>query len=270
MGITAHLRLFTGLALRWFYRDVSVRHAERIPRGRTPMLVAVNHPNALVDALVVGWALPRRLTITAKATLFENPVLAWLLRVFGVVPLRRASDERQRLRAAAAGDAAPVDHARIRDAFRAILETLERGGAVLIFPEGKSHDEPSLAPLRTGPARIALQAYEEARVRGLVVLPIGLVFERKESPRTRVLVDVGEPLDVAAWATAAAAGQGGATADVLTEEIDRRLREGERAGATLRARVNRFLDRLDTFERVLREERIEADDVAISLRRRHG
>src|ERR687886_2224090 len=112
------LRLITGVALRWFYRDVSVRHAERVPRGRTPMLVAVNHPNALVDALLVGWALPRRLTITAKATLFENPVLAWLLRVFGVVPLRRASDERQRLRAAAAGrDAAPVDQTRNKEAF---------------------------------------------------------------------------------------------------------------------------------------------------------
>src|SRR5918992_473707 len=105
------LRLITGIALRWFYREVSVRHAERIPRGARPLLLAVNHPNALVDALLVGWAMPRPITITAKATLFENPALAWFLRYMGVVPLRRASDGRRRLAEAAAGGAVPASPA---------------------------------------------------------------------------------------------------------------------------------------------------------------
>ncbi|MDQ3995919.1 MAG: lysophospholipid acyltransferase family protein [Gemmatimonadota bacterium] len=214
------LRFITGIALRWFYRDVSVRHAERVPHGAMPLLLVVNHPNALVDALLVGWALPRRLTITAKATLFENPALAWFLRVAGVVPLRRASDERRR-RSAAAGSTSEPRPDRNVDAFRAILDRLEHGGAVLIFPEGKSHDEPALAPLRTGPARIALQAVREGRARSLAILPIGLVFERKEAPRSRVLVDIGEPLDVARWTVASG---GAAEIDALTAEIDRRLR----------------------------------------------
>src|SRR5918997_2583379 len=166
------LRIIAGIALRWFYRDVRVRHAERVPRGATPLLLAVNHPNALVDALLVGWAMPRPITITAKATLFENPVLGWFLRYMGVVPLRRASDERHR----AAGDASPGGTTaaatepagsternveRNTEAFRALLQRLEEGGAVIIFPEGKSHDEPELAPLLSGPARIALQAERE-------------------------------------------------------------------------------------------------------------
>jgi glycerol-3-phosphate O-acyltransferase/dihydroxyacetone phosphate acyltransferase len=189
MVLYAALRFITGIALRWFYRDVRVRHAEGVPRRPTPLLVVVNHPNALVDALLAGWAMPRRIKITAKATLFENPLLGWFLRVAGVIPLRRASDERRRRHAssAAAARGAPAaespDRARNVDAFRAILEYLERGGAVLIFPEGKSHDEPALAPLRTGPARIALQAHDEGRVRSLAILPIGLVFERKWAPR---------------------------------------------------------------------------------------
>jgi glycerol-3-phosphate O-acyltransferase / dihydroxyacetone phosphate acyltransferase len=226
------LRAITGVALRWFYRDVRTRHAERIPRGTIPLLLVVNHPNALVDALVVGWTLPRRLTITAKATLFENPVLSWFLRIAGVVPLRRASDERKRLEVVGGVQEAPqeaamvsseqVSHARNADAFRAILDRLENGGAILIFPEGKSHDEPALAPLRTGPARIALQAVREGRAKGVAILPIGLVFEQKDAPRSRVLVDIGEPLDVNEWAAAAgnAAGVG-----ALTEEINRRLRD---------------------------------------------
>ena len=215
------LRLITGIALRWFYRDVSVRHTNRVPRDRTPLLLAVNHPNALVDALLVGWALPRRIAMTAKATLFENPVLGWFLRIAGVVPLRRASDERQRLLATTAGSQ-QLDRTRNTEAFRAIIERLERGGAVLIFPEGKSHDEPALAPLRTGPARIALQAQHEGRTHGLTIVPIGLVFERKEAPRSRVLVDVGEPLVVDQWMGATT---GARDAEALTEEINQRLRD---------------------------------------------
>jgi 1-acyl-sn-glycerol-3-phosphate acyltransferase len=47
--IYALLRAVAGVALRWFYRDIDVRGMERIPRRR-PLLLTVNHPNALVDA----------------------------------------------------------------------------------------------------------------------------------------------------------------------------------------------------------------------------
>jgi glycerol-3-phosphate O-acyltransferase / dihydroxyacetone phosphate acyltransferase len=221
----AVLRFITGIALRWFYRDVRVRHAEHVPRGEIPLLIVVNHPNALVDALVTGWTMPRPITITAKATLFENPVLSWLLQLAGVIPLRRASDERHQLTGTDTGRHTMTEQAmqaRNVEAFRAILDHLEDGGAVLIFPEGKSHDEPSLTPLRTGPARIALQAVSEGRVRSLAILPIGLVFEQKETPRSRVLVDVGKPIDLGQWV--AAAGDK-ASVSALTDEINRRLRD---------------------------------------------
>ena len=202
------------IALRWYYREVQVIGAERVPLD-VPMLVVANHPNALMDPMLVGTAMPRRLTFTGKATLFDKPLLPLLLRSVGVVPLRRASDEAARR---AAGGAA--DPQRNIEAFKAIVGALVARRAVLIFPEGKSHDEPGMSPLKTGTARIALQA-TEAGVRDLVVLPVGLVFEDKSEPRTRVLVEVGKPLRIAEWRPPHA---GGATEE-LTAEIDRRLRE---------------------------------------------
>jgi 1-acyl-sn-glycerol-3-phosphate acyltransferase len=209
----ALLRAAAGVALRWYYRRIDVEGLERMPRA-APLLIVVNHPNALVDALLVGWAIPRRVVLTAKSTLFTNPLSARLLAWAGVVPLTRSMD----IRAESPGSAA--DPRRNARAFGALRAVLGRGGAVVIFPEGISHDSPSLAPLRTGAARIALEARDQAYVRDLHVLPVGLTFERKEAPRSRVLVRVGEAIAIDRWR-----GDGEAAVRALTAEINARLRE---------------------------------------------
>src|SRR5262245_59225182 len=86
----ALLRSVAATALRWFYSRIDAEGLDRIPPG--PALLAVNHPNALVDALVVATAIPGRVQFTARATLFTNPILAAFLRAAGVVPLIRAKD----------------------------------------------------------------------------------------------------------------------------------------------------------------------------------
>jgi len=209
----ALLRSIAGIALRWFYRRIDVEGLDRLPRD-APVLLVVNHPNALVDALLVGWALPRRVVLTAKATLFASRPLAMLLSWLGVVPLVRSSDVR-----AAAGASGTIDPRRNARAFDALRDVLRRRGAVVIFPEGISHDNPSLAPLRTGAARIALEACDEGGVQGLYIVPIGLTFERKDAPRTRVLVQVGDAIALDRWTH-----RGDGAVAALTEEIDARLR----------------------------------------------
>ncbi|MEO8575065.1 MAG: 1-acyl-sn-glycerol-3-phosphate acyltransferase [Gemmatimonadales bacterium] len=181
------LRWFTGIALHWFYSSIQVIGKERIP-AKGPVLIAASHHNALVDALIAGWIAPRRLTLTAKATLMDNAFLAWLFPAVGVVPLRRASDERKQV------GQPTIDAGRNTGAFESILDVLEKGGMVLIFPEGKSHSEPSLAPLKTGVSRIALEARDMREIPGLQIIPLGLSFEDKGNPGTAVLAQVGEAI----------------------------------------------------------------------------
>ncbi len=210
------LRWITGIALHWFYGDIRVAGKERIP-ARGPLLIAVNHQNALVDSLIVGWVVPRRIAMTAKATLADNPLIALLFRILHVVPLRRVSDEARN------SSRFPIDRSRNREAFSEIVDLLRRSGAVLIFPEGKSHNEFGLEPLKTGLARLALQARDEGAIKGIRILPLGLVFEDKGTPGTAVGAWIGEAIEMDTWS--------GADHTALTEEIADRLRAvSEEAG----------------------------------------
>jgi glycerol-3-phosphate O-acyltransferase / dihydroxyacetone phosphate acyltransferase len=196
------------IAVRWYYREVVIDGAERIPQ-QGPVLLVVNHPNELMDALFAGLVAPRQLTFTGKATLFEHPVMNAFLRHLRVVPLRRMQDE------AAKGAPEPGAN-RNADAFAAIHGALASGQIVLIFPEGRTWDEPRLAPIRTGAARIALSA-REAGVRGLQIVPLGINYESKESVRSRVLVEVAQPIHIDRLSASEA------SVDSLTSAIAERL-----------------------------------------------
>ena len=233
------LRGAARLAIRWYYRDVEVVGAEHAPR-RGPVLLVANHPNALVDALVIGMVMPRRVTLTAKATIFEHPVARAIFRLVPIIPLRRAGDEQS------IGGSAP-DPARNRAAFAAILDELARGGMVLVFPEGRSHSEPQIAPLRSGAARMALEARDQRGIREVTILPVGLTFEHKAAPRSRILVLAGEPITVDDWS---------AGVEALTAEIDRRLR-----AVTLNFATGTHAEHVLRVARVL----VQAGDVPRSL-----
>jgi len=215
------LKWITGIALHWFYGDIRVVGKDRIP-ATGPLLIAVNHQNALVDSLIVGWVVPRTMAMTAKATLSDNPLTALIFRILHVVPLRRVSDEIKD------SNRIPIDRSRNREAFSEIVDLLRRGGAILIFPEGKSHNEFGLEPLKTGLARLALQARDEGSIREIRILPLGLVFEDKGTPGSVVGARIGEAIEMDAWA--------GTDHTVLTEEIADRLRAvSEEAGLPAKA-----------------------------------
>jgi hypothetical protein len=127
-----------------------------------------------------------------------------------VVPLRRVSDEVRKQ------NGLPGDRSRNTKAFKEIFKLLERDGALLIFPEGKSHNEAGLEPLKTGLARVALQARDECGITGLGILPLGLVFEDKGTPSTAVSAHVGAVIEMDSWR--------GTDHTTLTQEIAERLR----------------------------------------------
>jgi glycerol-3-phosphate O-acyltransferase / dihydroxyacetone phosphate acyltransferase len=172
------------------------------------VLLVANHPNSLIDPAVVAGVAGRPVRFLAKHTLFHGEVISWIVRGAGSIPVYRQVD------------GAALMHQN-QDAFSAVFQALAEGGAVGIFPEGLSHSESSLAPLKTGAARIALGAAERIGA-PFPIVPIGLTFEKRDAFRSRGLVVVGTPVR---WNDLAEPGADPAEAvRELTARIERALR----------------------------------------------
>lgn len=169
-------------AMRVYFRRVEVIGTENVPR-KTPVIFVLNHPNALVDPAFLLSLAPRRVSFLAKSPLFRMPVLGYLIRAMDSLPVYRPQDQGE-------------DVSRNREMFVAARKLLARGGTIGICPEGVSHDEPRLRPIKTGAARIALAAVSTGEVADLSIVPAGLYYTSKTKFRSAVLLYFGKPIDV--------------------------------------------------------------------------
>ena len=172
----------------WFcFKPVDVRHPERVPADG-PVLLCINHPNNLIDSLVVAAVLRRKVHFLAAAAMFRRPLVARFLRACGAIPVCRKEDDPDRMDPNA-------------KAFAACFQALEAGRLIAIYPEGTTHAEARVRRLKSGAARIAL-GHEAARPGELSVVPVGLTFEARKSFLGRVLVSFGEPIPMAPYLAA--------------------------------------------------------------------
>lgn len=192
----------------FYYPRIEVTGAELIPRTG-PVLLVANHPNSLIDPVMLGIAAQRPVRLMAKAPLFDVPVFGAFLRALGMVPAYRGSDDSRQVK---------KNLESLGDAGR----QLARGGVMGIFPEGKSHDAVQLALVRSGAARLAMLGLA-AGARGLRIVPVGIIYERKERFRTAVWIKVGRPIDAENWRRMHGSDEHRAMR-ALTQEIDARLR----------------------------------------------
>ena len=90
--VYAVVRVIARFWIWFFFERVEVRHPERVPR-MGPVLLCINHPNNLIDSLLIGSVLSRKVHYLATAALFRNPLIARLLVALGVIPVYRKADD---------------------------------------------------------------------------------------------------------------------------------------------------------------------------------
>jgi 1-acyl-sn-glycerol-3-phosphate acyltransferase len=173
--ITAALAMTLGWSLRTTGR-------QNIP-ATGPALLVSNH-QSFIDPLLVGLATPRQLCFLARKTLFKNRLLKWLLSMLNGVPL----------------DLEGVG----KEGIKTILEQLQGGQAVVVFPEGERTADGAVQSLRPGIHLLLRRARA-------TIIPIGIAGAFDAMPRSRrypvlsplfvapsaacLAVAVGKPLD---------------------------------------------------------------------------
>ncbi|MDR7542907.1 MAG: lysophospholipid acyltransferase family protein [Armatimonadota bacterium] len=162
---------FYSLLFRLLFRLRVEGRAHVPPSG--PLLVVSNHVSA-VDPPIAGVAVGRQVWYMAKEELLKTPLLGPYLRSLGVFPVRRGEADRRSVRTA--------------------LGVLQRGGALLMFPEGTRSPDGRLQPAEPGAALLALRT-------GALVLPLAVIGTQQvmpkgaRFPRLRpVTVRIGPPI----------------------------------------------------------------------------
>lgn len=175
------IKLLVGLGIRLYYREIKVKNKKNIPLDE-PLIIIANHPNTLMDAWMIGHICPRPIHFMAKGTLFNSKIKMKILSSLNMIPINRMGE----------GKTEGVSN---QDSFQACYDILQEGKTLVIFPEGSSYQERLLRDLKSGTARIALEAEKQNNGQlGVKVLPMGLNYTQAEKFRSRVLVDVGEAL----------------------------------------------------------------------------
>lgn len=177
------LKLYIFIASFLYFRKLRVTGRKNIP-WKGPLIFAINHQNALLDALLLSVISIRNPHFMTRADVFKNGLIDKFLRGSKMLPIYRIRDG--------------FDSIRKNDAtFEAANTILQNGGVVGIFPEGSHSLTHKIRPLKKGVARIAFMAEESAGFAlNTKVIPIGIQYESYFYPEGRTLISFGKPISV--------------------------------------------------------------------------
>ena len=175
-GYTA-LRPYVDLCTRLSYRKFRIEG--RLPESGA-VLIAPNHCNTLMDALVVLRSRHRATVFGARADIFEQKTVASILRFLRILPMVRRRDGIRNVM-------------RNYEIFDEVDEVLANDVPFCMFAEGRHRPMHSLLPIGKGIARIA---FASASKRPTVIVPTGIDYTDFFHYRGDVVLRFGEPISV--------------------------------------------------------------------------
>lgn len=169
----------------WFYfRKVTVVGRENIPSDGA-ILFSPNHQNALLDPLLVGVTSGKSVYSLTRSDVFGGP-LQWFFDAMQMLPIYRIRDGYGKLKLNSA-------------IFEQCYNLLEKGHHMMMFSEGKHHDQYYLLPLSKGSSRLSLEAQMRAKKTKIYLQPVGLNYTSHRHARTRCVIVYGEAIDVSKY-----------------------------------------------------------------------
>lgn len=169
------------LFVKSFYRKIEISGHYKL-KHNVPIILCANHSNALADAVLLQYTNSRLIHPLARSGLFNNPFMKPILKIWQAVPVYRRQDT---------GGGVVDNNAMFTKAY----EMLAENRILMIFPEGQSHSENRIKPLKTGISRIILGFKEQYNITPRVI-PVGLNFSEIKRFRSNVYINFGKFIDI--------------------------------------------------------------------------
>lgn len=170
------LKIMARLALLIFCRKLVINKPS-ILRSKGPLLLACNHPNSFLDAVILDVLFEQPVWSLARGDAFKGKLISRVLAALKILPVYRTSEGVENL-------------AENYKTFDACIQLFKQNGIILIFSEGKCINEWHLRPLKKGTARLAIKAWEENIP--LRVLPVGINYSSFKRFGKNIFLNFGE------------------------------------------------------------------------------
>ncbi len=154
------VKIIARLAIPIYCRDIAINKKE-ILAHKGPLLLAVNHPNSFLDAIILCTLFDKPVYSLARGDAFKKKTSAKLLYLFKMFPVYRVSEGVENLE-------------ENYKTFEQCKNVFRQNGIVLIFSEGRCINEWHLRPLKKGTARLAISSWLEGI--DLKVLPVAINY----------------------------------------------------------------------------------------------
>ena len=174
------VRTYISVGMFFYFRRIKIYDAKNVPKNK-PVLLLSNHQNALLDALLIATKCGRLSYFLTRASVFNKPVVARILKSLQMLPVYRIRDGWGNL-------------ANNNAIFENCSKLLNDNECIVIFPEGNHNLMRMVRPLSKGFTRIILDALENYPEMDLQLLPVGVNYTNAENFPDGASIYFGTPL----------------------------------------------------------------------------
>ena len=170
------LKKYVRFAVKLFFHSIEV-DKKALLNSKGPLLIASNHPNSFLDAIIFDILFDLPITSLARGDAFKNKNIFKLLRHLKMLPVYRIREGAAHLNTN-------------YETFDACIDIFKKGEGVLIFSEGLCVNEWHLRSLKKGTARIAFKAWDADIP--LKVLPAGINYSSFRKGGKKINIHFGD------------------------------------------------------------------------------
>ena len=176
-------------ALRLNFRKMVFTGRKENVSKKKPIIFAANHRNALLDALLLVYAGYhfKQVVFLARADIFKQKFVAWILRGMRIIPVFRIRDGKDNLE-------------KNKDIFNSAARIMKKNNPIALFPEARHNPKQSLLPIQKAVPRIVLPTEASLNFElNSQIVPVSIYYRDVFEFLTDVYITFGKPIEVSKY-----------------------------------------------------------------------